>query len=284
MKPTWIAPLLFGLTLTACGGTTAEAPAASSPAPASAAASKPAPASAAAASVAAGASASAKPAASAAVSAQAAPASAQAKPAASAESKPAASGAAAKPQITLQMPAAPDPVAVKLNPATTALLLNDVVEQTCKPQPSCTGQMIPKIASLLTQARKAGVYVIYSTPAGGSPVLPEVAPAQGDPVVPGQGQDRFYNTNLDSLLKAKNVSTLMLGGWRINGSVVYTSVGATLRGYTVVVPDDITSAATDYDIAIGRYQILTQVSANANNEPLKPKASTLSRTDLITFQ
>ncbi len=182
------------------------------------------------------------------------------------------------------MPAPPNPVAVKLPVSSTAILLNDVVEQTCKPQPSCTGQMVPKIAALLSQARKAGVYVVYSTPAGGSPVLPEVAPGQGDPIVAGAGQDRFYNTNLDSLLKAKNVTTLVLGGWRINGSVVYTSVGATLRGYTVVVPDDITSAATDYDVAIGRYQILTQLSSNTNNEPLKPKASTISRTDLMTFQ
>jgi hypothetical protein len=38
------------------------------------------------------------------------------------------------------------------------------------------------------------------------------------------------------------------------------------------------------DVAVGRYQLLTQLSSNAANEPLKAKASTLSRTDLITFQ
>jgi hypothetical protein len=42
--------------------------------------------------------------------------------------------------------------------------------------------------------------------------------------------------------------------------------------------------ATDYEIAIGRYQILNQHSSNAENEPLKNRASTLSRTDLITFK
>ena len=30
--------------------------------------------------------------------------------------------------------------------------------------------------------------------------------------------------------------TLILVGWKVSGSVTYTSVGATLRGYTVVVP------------------------------------------------
>jgi hypothetical protein len=66
--------------------------------------------------------------------------------------------------------------------------------------------------------------------------------------------------------------------------VTYTSVGATPRGYTVVVPVDTTLDATDYEIAIGRYQILHQNSSNATNEPLKERASTLSRTDLITFK
>jgi hypothetical protein len=41
----------------------------------------------------------------------------------------------------------------------------------------------------------------------------------------------------------------------------------------------ITLAATDYEVAIGQCQLLNQNSANATNEPLKPNASTLSRTD-----
>jgi hypothetical protein len=34
------------------------------------------------------------------------------------------------------------------------------------------------------------------------------------------------------------------------GSVLYTAVGGTIRNYTVVVADDGTSAAQDYDIAV----------------------------------
>jgi hypothetical protein len=52
----------------------------------------------------------------------------------------------------------------------------------------------------------------------------------------------------------------------------------------VVVANDGTSAATDADVAIGRYQLLTQLNANANNEPLHKSATTLSKTDMITFQ
>ena len=186
--------------------------------------------------------------------------------------------------MTLQMPAIPDPVRVTLKPATTALLVADIADRTCKPQPKCTGQMVPAITALLAAARKAGVYVVYSIPSETSAVLPEVAPAQGDPVIVGHGQDRFYNTNLDQLLKAKGITNLILTGWKVSGSVVYTSVGATLRGYTVVVPEDASLATTDYDIAIGHYQISTQNAANPTNEPLKPHTSTLSRTDMISFQ
>ena len=187
--------------------------------------------------------------------------------------------------LTLQMPALPDPVRVVLKPATTALLLFDVVEPICARQPICTETMVPAIVSLLAQARKAGVLVLYSTRAPNvSMWLPAVAPAPGDPIVESVGQDRFYSTDLDKMLKAKGITTLVLTGWKVSGSVVYTSVGATLREYTVVVPTDASLAATDYEVAIGQFQILNQNSANATNEPLKANASTLSRTDMIVFQ
>ena len=191
----------------------------------------------------------------------------------------------AKAPLTLQMPSPPEPVPVVLNAATTALLIFDIVDPICSRQPNCTGHMVPAIASLLARARKAGVTVGYGTRGHTmSKWLPEVLPASGDIRIESQAQDRFYKTDLDQMLKAKGITTLILAGWKVSGSVTYTSVGATLRGYTVVVPVDASMDATDYEIAIGQYQILHQHSANAENEPLKSGASTLSRTDLITFK
>jgi nicotinamidase-related amidase len=181
------------------------------------------------------------------------------------------------------VPPAPAPVAVSLDPGTTALLVLDMTTHTCSPQANCL-EMLPRVASLLASARAAGVYVVYSTPATQLPILPEVVPGDGDPIVPGLGQDRFFDTALDEMLRAKGIQRLILVGWRENGSVLYTAVGGTLRTYTVVVADDGTSAVQDYDIAIGRYQLLTQLNANATNDPLKKAAVTLSRTDLITFK
>jgi len=183
------------------------------------------------------------------------------------------------------MPSPPDPVPVVLDPATTALLIFDVIEHISARQPKIKAQMLPAIASLLARARKAGLTIAYGTRAANmSTWLPEVSPASGDIKIENHAQDRFYNTDLDKALKAKGITTLILTGWKVSGSVTYTSVGATLRGYTVVVPIDTTSDATEYEIVIGKYQILNQNSSNATNEPLKAKTSTLSRTDLITFK
>ena len=191
----------------------------------------------------------------------------------------------ARPPLTLQAPPSPDPVAVALDPATTALLVFDVVEPICERFPICRTQMAPVIAALLARARKAGVTIGYGTRAHHkSHWLPEIAPQPGDIQIENQAQDRFYNTDLDKTLKAKGITTLILVGWKVSGSVTYTSVGATLRGYTIVVPIDASLDATDFEIAVGRHQILNQNSSNAGNEPLKDRASTLSRTDLITFK
>jgi nicotinamidase-related amidase len=187
--------------------------------------------------------------------------------------------------VTLQMPALPDPVAVTLKPATTALLIFDVVDPICKDQPRCMTTMVPVITAFLERARKAGLVVGYSTRAPTmSSWLPQVAPTADDIKIVSVAQDRFFKTDLENVLKAKGITTLILTGWKVSGSVTYTSVGATLRDFTNVIPVDAGLAATDYETTIGLYNILNQNSSNLKNEPLKPKASTLSRTDLIKFE
>ncbi len=192
---------------------------------------------------------------------------------------------AGKDLVTLQMPALPEPVRVALNPATTALLVLDYVDPICNSQPKCKGEMLPAMTPFMARARKAGVVVAYGTrDQNMSKWLPEVAPAPGDIKIVNTAQDRFYNTDLDKALKAKGITTIIMVGWKVSGSVAYTSVGATVRDYTVVIPVDTTTATTDYETDIGFYQILNQGNGNLTNEPLKPKAPTLSRTDMITFQ
>ena len=197
----------------------------------------------------------------------------------------------AAPGSAQTLPPAPAPVPVAVTGATTAVLILDVIDPICNAQPRCVA-FLPRVVALLAAARRAGALVAYSAanpdgivaPIKQPPFVAAVAPAAGDPIVLGNGQDRFYDTRLDLTLRKRGITTLILAGWRENGSLLYTAVGATLRGYTVVVADDATSATEDYDVAVGRYQLLTQLNANPKNEPLRKGAVTLSRSDLITFR
>src|SRR6516165_5886877 len=184
---------------------------------------------------------------------------------------------AAGKMVTLQMPATPDPARVTLDPKTTALIVLDYVEPICNGQPSCKGKMLPAMTPFMERVRKAGLTVAYGTREQNmSKWLKEVAPGPND--------IKIINTDLDKALKAKGIKTLIMVGWKISGSVTYTSVGAMVRDYTVVIPEDTTSAGSDYETTIGFYNVLNSGNANLANEPLKPKATTLSRTDMITFQ
>jgi nicotinamidase-related amidase len=190
-----------------------------------------------------------------------------------------------KPIQTLQMPAMPDPARITLTSKTTALMVLDYVEDICATQPKCKSQMLPAMTPFMERVRKAGLVVAYGTRAQNmAHWLPQVAPAEGDIKIVNTAQDRFYNTDLDKLLKAQGITTMIMVGWKVSGSVTYTSVGAMIRDYTVVIPVDTTTASSDYETAIGFYNVLNSGNANLTNEPLKPKSVTLSRTDLIAFQ
>lgn len=187
--------------------------------------------------------------------------------------------------MTMQMPATPDPARVSLDPKTTALIVLDYVEDICNSQPTCKSQMLPAVTPFMEKVRKAGLTVAYGTREQNmTKWLKEVAPAAGDIKIINTAQDRFYNTDLDRQLKAKGIKTLILVGWKISGSVTYTSVGAMARDYTVVIPMDTTSAGSPYETTIGFYNVLNSGNANLANEPLKAKSVTLSRTDMVAFQ
>jgi nicotinamidase-related amidase len=193
--------------------------------------------------------------------------------------------AAGAPMQALRMPATPAPVAVTLDPNTTALLVLDLVDDICAAQPSCQGQMLPAMTPFMTKVREAGATIVYGTRAPRMDSwMPEIAPQAGDLKVVNVAQDRFYGTDFDQQLKAKGIETIIIAGWRISGSITFTSVGAMDHGYTVVIPTDTTSSPSDYETAIGFYMVQNAGTRNPDNEPMAPNAVTLSRTDLISFR
>ena len=63
----------------------------------------------------------------------------------------------------VKAPPAPKLESVTLDPKTTALLMIDIIKQTCNMErrPRCVA-MVPKVAKLLAEARAKGVFVIYA--------------------------------------------------------------------------------------------------------------------------
>lgn len=177
----------------------------------------------------------------------------------------------------------PRPVAVTVDPRTTAYLLLDLTSAVCAPNPSCVASL-PAAAGLLARARAAGATVVYSqTPAAGSQILPQVAPQPGDPVVTARA-DKFFGTDLDQILSSRGITTLVVVGTVTNGAVLYTSFEANLRGYTVAVAEDGVSADSSFMMRYGLFQLLNQPGfTNPQNTPLHTDAVTLSKTSMVTF-
>lgn len=149
---------------------------------------------------------------------------------------------------TVRIPLPPELKPVTVDPKATALLILDIQNQNCNPErrPRCVAS-IPKIQSLLTEARAKGMPVIYSltTRASVADIRKEVAPIAGEPIV-RSGVDKFFRTNLEEILKGKGVKTVILVGTSAHGAVLHTATGAALRGWEVIVPVDAISAGEPY--------------------------------------
>src|SRR5512137_2131547 len=133
---------------------------------------------------------------------------------------------------SIKTPPAPEIKDVTVDPKTTALLLLDFNKQTCNAErrPRCVAS-IPKVKKLLEAARAKGMAIIYSLSPGAGPadIAADLSPAPGDPVVTS-GPDKYLGTDLEKVLKEKNVQTVIVAGTAAHGAVLATASGAALRG------------------------------------------------------
>ncbi len=143
----------------------------------------------------------------------------------------------------VKAPPPPQLKPVKINPKDTALLMLDFLKQNCPLRPRCVAS-IPRVQTLLNQAREKGVQVVYSL-AGKTDILPEVAPRAGEPVV-SSGPDKFLNTDLEKILKEKGIKTVIVVGTAAEGAVLSTASGSALRGLKVIVPVNGMSSVTTF--------------------------------------
>ncbi len=179
---------------------------------------------------------------------------------------------------SVKAPPAPQLQAVTIDPRTTALLMLDFVKQTCNKEhrPRCLVS-IPKAKKLLTEARAKNMLVVYSIipgPATIGDTLPDVAPTADEPFVKAS-VDKFYKTNLEEILKGKNIQTVIVVGTAAHGAVLYTASAAVLHGFKVIVPVDGMSADNTY---IEQY-----VTYNFTSAPTVSGKVTLTSVDMVKF-
>lgn len=99
------------------------------------------------------------------------------------------------------------------------------------------------------ELRVWGPHAMAGTP--GAQVIPELAPAGGDFVLPKRTYSSFHETGLDDLCRQFGVGTLVLTGQHTNICLRHTTADAFFRGYEVVVPKDAVEAISDEDHEAG---------------------------------
>jgi len=134
---------------------------------------------------------------------------------------------------------------VNVDPKTSALLVLDMEATICN-NPRCIAS-IPTINRLLMKSRERGLLVVYSLTHNGNvaDIVPQLSPLPNEPVVKSN-VDKFYETDLDQILKEHGIKTVIVTGYAANGAVLHTATSAAFRGYHVIVPVDGFSAFNPY--------------------------------------
>jgi len=177
----------------------------------------------------------------------------------------------------VEPPGPPELKPVELDPKKTALLILDIetltTNMTRRPRAVAS---VPGIAKLLRQARQKGLPVLFSTTSRGTreDILPEVRPAGEEPVVKSS-VDKFYNTDLDQMLRDRGVGSVVIVGTAAEGAVLHTATAAAIRAYHVIVPVDGLSSSTLYAEQYVCWHLV--------NAPGSRRRTTLTRLDLITI-
>jgi nicotinamidase-related amidase len=180
---------------------------------------------------------------------------------------------------TAKFPAPPALKPAKLVPAETALLVMDFTRQTCTMQrrPRCANQ-VANVQKLVAAARAKGVLIIYSVAVPNSvpaDILPDLAPAAGEQVLPPLGPDKFVGSDLEKTLKDRGIKTVVAMGTQAQTSVLHTGGAAALRGFNVIVPVDAMSADDVFPELYTAWHLSTAARISAK--------VTLTKLDMIGF-
>lgn len=179
---------------------------------------------------------------------------------------------------SVKAPPAPVLKEVKIDPAKTALLVMDFNDGLCAASgkyaaPRCL-QAIPKVKKLLDEARAHHMLVVFTGYPHMAPPVKALPRRKGEPKVVA-GPDKFEHTDLNTILKNHGITTLIATGVVANGCVLYTTIGAALHGYKVIVPVDTMPGRSAYAEQSTIWHIANDIYTR--------KDATLTSSNKITF-
>jgi len=177
----------------------------------------------------------------------------------------------------VKVPAAPELSEVQLKIRETALLVLDIQKQNCNKdrRPRCI-KTLYKIQMLLEKSRKSEMPVIFTLTSAASKadMRREVLPTREETIIKAS-VDKFYETNLEEILKEKQIKTIIMVGTSAHGAVLHTATGAVARGFEVIVPVDGISSTYPYEEQYTVWHLL--------NSPGTRKKVILTKADMIQF-
>lgn len=170
---------------------------------------------------------------------------------------------------------------VTVDPATTALLLLDIMKAGCTARPRCVAAM-PNIKRMHDAARAHNMIVWYSLVGMNGKATPDdvmdpaIKPRAGEWYRQG-GPDKFHGSTLDPTLREAGIKTVIICGNSFQGATLGTASEAAERGYKVIVPVDCSAGEDVYHEQYAAFAL-------AKGGPVGVTSNvTLTRTSMVTF-
>jgi ureidoacrylate peracid hydrolase len=115
-------------------------------------------------------------------------------------------------------------------------------------------RMIPHMASFLEECRKNGIEIIYTANKDDSAwgnIHQSIAPKCSELVIEKQARSAFFNTNLNEILKNRNIEVAAITGVLTDACCLASAFDAMSHGYKVAFLADLTGTIPYPDLGYG---------------------------------